>query len=83
MSKLYYYYHANIHPMVFFKNKNKMNDAKVLHLSSIYHKATWGRLFNDRNLCDDIKLDVIRNKGYPSLSWLMVQQKQTWVKHSI
>jgi hypothetical protein len=60
-----------------------MNDVKVLRLSSIYHKTTWGYLFNDCNLHDDIKPYVIKDKGYPSLSWLMVQQKQTWVRHLI
>ncbi len=52
-----------------------MNDVKVLRLFSIYHKATWGDLFNDYNLHDDIKPYVIKDKGYPSLLWLMVQQK--------
>jgi hypothetical protein len=63
--------------------EGSMNDAKVLRLFSIYHKATWGDLFNHCNLHDNIKPYVIRHKGYPLLSWLMVQQKQTWVKHTI
>jgi hypothetical protein len=39
-----------------------MNDAKVIHLSLIYLKLTWGNLFNDRNFHDGIKPSMIKKQ---------------------
>jgi hypothetical protein len=58
-----------------------MNDARVLRLSSIYHKAMWGYLFNEHNSSEGFKPYVIG--GYLLFLWLMVPHKQTTIKHSI
>ncbi len=49
-----------------------MNDARVLHLFSTYHKAMWGYLFNEHKSHEGFKPCVIGDKGYLLFLWLMV-----------
>jgi hypothetical protein len=53
-----------------------MNDAQVLHLSSIYQKVKWGNLFNEHDAHEGIMFYIIEDKGYPLMPWLMVFHKQ-------
>jgi hypothetical protein len=60
---------------VFVGMLGSMNDAKVLQLSSIYQRTTWGDLFNEWTSHEGIKPYIIRDKGYPLYLRLMVHHK--------
>jgi hypothetical protein len=49
-----------------------MNNARMLHLSLAYYKATLGSVFHEQNSHERIKPYIIGDKGYLLLPWLMV-----------
>jgi hypothetical protein len=45
--------------------------------------VTWQNLFNECDGHEGIKLDIIGNKGYLLMPWLMVPHKQIGIQHTI
>jgi len=55
---------------VFVGLPGSMNDAQILHLSSLYGKAMNGNMFHFNKGEEGSKPYLVVNKGYPLLPWL-------------
>jgi hypothetical protein len=56
-----------------------INDARVLRMSSSYHRTIEQNLFVVELGQEGIRPCILKDKGYPLLLWLMVPHKQTRV----
>jgi hypothetical protein len=69
--------------IVFVGMSRSMNDACILCISSLHHKATRQNLFEMDCGEYNIKLYIIGDKRYHLLPWLMIPHKQGNVQHII
>lgn len=69
--------------IIFVGMSRSINDAYILCISSLHHKATHQNLFEMDHGEYNIKPYIIGDKIYPLLPWLMIPHKQRNVWHII